>query len=73
MTYRQARPWLKRSDVAIGVWPCGADIRWLQDDERQSYAQTLRHAEGRDCNVAGDVLLYRITDSVKVLVVQKPY
>jgi hypothetical protein len=33
----------------------------------------LRHAEGRDCNVAGDVLLYRITDSVKVLVVQKPY
>jgi hypothetical protein len=71
MTYRQARPWLKRSDVRIGVMPCGTDIRWLQeDDERQSYVAQLRHAEGRDCNVAGDVLLYRIADSVKVLVVE---
>jgi hypothetical protein len=74
MTYRQARPWLKRSDVRIGVMPCGTDIRWLQeDDERQSYVEHLRRAEGGDCNVAGDVLLYRITDSVKVLVVEEPY
>jgi hypothetical protein len=73
LTYRQARPWLKRSDVPIGVRPCGTGIRWLPEDERQTYAQRLRHAEGRDCNVAGDVLLYRITDSSKVLVVEEPY
>jgi hypothetical protein len=73
LTYREARPWLKRSSVLIGVMPCGTDVRWLQDDERQGYVQQLRHAEGRDCNVAGDVLLYRMPDSAKVLVVEEPY
>ena len=72
LTYREARPWLKRSSVLIGVAPCGTDIRWLRDDERDGYVQQLRHAEGRDCNVAGDVLLYRMTDSNTVLVVEEP-
>jgi hypothetical protein len=32
----------------------------------------MRHAEGKDCNVAGDVLLYRLTDGRPVLVIQEP-
>jgi hypothetical protein len=72
LTYREARPWLKRSGVRIGVEPCGTDVRWLRDDERQEYVQHLRHAEGRDCNVAGDVLLYYMTDSTTVLVIEEP-
>lgn len=73
LTYREARPWLKRSSVLIGVEPCGTDVRWLRDDERHEYVQQLRHAEGRDCNVAGDVLLYRMKNGTTVLVIEEPY
>ena len=73
LTYREARPWLKRSSVRIGVVPCGTGLRWLEADERDGFVQKLRHAEGRDCNVAGDVLLYRTAKESKVLVVEEPY
>ena len=72
LTYRQARPWLRRSEVIIGVQPCGTAISWLADDERQALVQQLRHAEGKDCNVAGDVLLYRLPHST-VIVIEEPY
>jgi hypothetical protein len=73
LTYRQARPWLKRSNVRIGVAPCGSSVRWVQEEERQTYVQQLRQAEGRDCNVAGDVLLYRNLEGASALVVEEPY
>jgi hypothetical protein len=38
-----------------------------------AFAARMRHAEGKDCNVAGDVLLYRLTDGRSVLVIQEPF
>ena len=73
LSYRDARPWLKRSSVVLGAMACGREIRWLRDDERHDYVQQLRHAEGQDCNVAGDVLLYRTSGGLTVLVVEEPY
>jgi hypothetical protein len=46
------------------------DIHWLAEDERPACVQRLRRAEGRDCNVAGDVLLYRAGE-VRLLVVEE--
>ena len=37
LTYREARPWLKRSNVAIGVLPGRTEVRWLGSDERDGY------------------------------------
>jgi hypothetical protein len=48
------------------------DVQGLGSDERQFYVQRLRHAEGEDCNVAGDVPLYRATDGGRFLVVEEP-
>jgi hypothetical protein len=33
----------------------------------------MRHSEGKDCNVAGDVLLYRLADGRPVLVIEEPW
>lgn len=73
MTYRQARSWVKRSDALLGRWPCGLVIDWVPDSQRAALAAALRHAEGKDCNVAGDVLLFRLVDGRPVVVVQEPY
>lgn len=72
LTYRQARPWLRRSDAVNGLRPCGIEVHWVADDERQALVERLRHAEGKDCNVAGDVLLYRLGGG-NVIVVEEPY
>lgn len=72
LTYRQARPWLGRGDAVIGLRPCGMEVTWVADDERQAVVERLRHAEGKDCNVAGDVLLYRSSYG-SVVVVEEPY
>ena len=72
LTYRQARPWLRRPDVIVGVRPCGMEVRWVSDEERTQLVARWRHAEGKDCNVAGDVLLYRGAGEVTVVVVEEP-
>ena len=72
LTYRDARPWLRRTDALIGTRPCGVEVAWVADDERQALLERLRHAEGKDCNVAGDVLLYR-SQGGTVIVVEEPY
>ena len=72
MTYRQARPWLRRRDAVIGLRPCGVEVNWMADHERPALVERLRQAEGKDCNVAGDVLLYR-TPNITVIVVEEPY
>ncbi len=73
MTYREARSWMKRSDALLGVWPCGPTIEWVYDEERATLAAKVRHAEGKDCNLEGDVLLYRLADGRPVVVVEEPY
>lgn len=73
MTYREARSWMKRSDALLGRWPCGPTIEWVPDEERATLAAKARHDEGKDCNVAGDVLLYRLPDGRPVVVVEEPY
>ena len=72
LTYREARPWLRRSDAVIGLRHCGVEVTWVADEERQALLERLRHAEGKDCNVAGDVLLFRSRDGT-VVVVEEPY
>jgi hypothetical protein len=60
MTYRDARTWLKRPEVVVGVrHECSPEADWLSVEERDALVARLRHAEGRDCNVEGDVMLYR--------------
>jgi hypothetical protein len=71
MTYLAARGWLRRTGVSLGVEPCGGPVRWLQGDERQAFVANLRHSEGKDCNVAGDVVLYREAEG-DFLVVEEP-
>ena len=46
-------------------------VTWVADDERQAVVERLRHAEGKDCNVAGDVLLHRLSYG-SVVVVEEP-
>ena len=63
MKYRDARTWLKRRDVTVGVLPeCNRDITWLTSDDWTTLAERVRRAEGKDCNLAGDVVLYRQPD-----------
>ncbi len=73
MTYLEARSWMKRSDALLGRWPCGRKIEWLPEEERATLAARVRHDEGRDCNVAGDVLLYRLADGQPAVVVEEPH
>jgi hypothetical protein len=72
MTYRQARPWLRRGEALVGVWPSHAPVEWMPEQDRTELTAAARRAEGRDCNVAGDVLLFRRADGRPVLVVQGP-
>ena len=71
-THRAARPWLRRDDALVGVWPCDSPFEWVPAAERPAFAARERRAEGRDCNVAGDVLLFRLADGRPVVVVQEP-
>ena len=73
MTYRDARNWIKRRDALLGRWPCGPTVEWVADQERSAFAARVRQAEGKDCNVAGDVLLYRLADGRPVVVIEEPY
>jgi hypothetical protein len=71
MTYRAARGWSKRRDVLLGRWPCGHPIVWLDGEASRSLAAELRKAEGKDCNLAGDVLLFRLADGRPAVVVDE--
>lgn len=71
MTLRDARAWLRREGVAVGRLPeCAEQVEWLQGVERREFVSRLRHIEGRDCNVGGDVLLYTLCDGGRVAVVE---
>ena len=71
MTYREARTWLKRSEVTVGVLPeCEFAVMWLGETERLRLAAHLRHSEGMDCNVAGDAVLYRLPTATYLVVEQ---
>ena len=70
MTYRGARSWLGRSGVLVGVHPCDSPVEWVPEADRAAFVARARHAEGRDCNVAGDVLLFRLPDGRPVVVVE---
>ena len=71
-TYREARGWFRRGDALVGVWPCHAPVEWVREEDRPRFAARARRAEGRDCNVAGDVLLFRLADGRPVVVVEGP-
>jgi hypothetical protein len=73
MTYREARTWMKRRDTVLGRWPSGPAIEWVADDERATFVAGARQVEGRDCNVAGDVLLFRLEDGRPVVVIEEPH
>ncbi len=68
MTYRDARSWMKRSDALLGRWR-GPTIEWVPDQERPAFVAWVRQVEGRDCDPAGDVALYRLADGCPVLVI----
>lgn len=71
LTYRQARPWLRRTDAFVGLRPCGMEVHWIADDQRRAVVERLRHVEGKDCNIAGDVTLYRLAGA-SFVVVEEP-
>jgi hypothetical protein len=71
VTLREARTWLRRERVAVGRLPeCSQKVQWLEGADRQEFVSRLRHSEGRDCNVGGDVLLYMLCDGGRVAVVE---
>jgi hypothetical protein len=63
---------MKRGDALLGRWPCGPAVEWVPDQERAAFAARVRQGEGKDCNVTGDVLLYRLADGRPVVVVEEP-
>ena len=70
-TLRDARTWLRSEGVAVGRLPeCSEQVEWLEGAERREFLSHLRHSEGRDCNVGGDVLLYTLCDGGRVAVVE---
>jgi hypothetical protein len=73
MTRRLARSWLKRTDAVLGRWPGGPTIEWVPDQDRAAFAARVRQGGGRDCNVAGDVVVFRLADGRPVVVVEEPY
>jgi hypothetical protein len=72
MTQREARSWMKRRDVLVGRGRCGTTIEWVPEHERAGQAARVRQDEGMDCNVQGDVLLFRVADGRPVLVIEEP-
>ena len=44
MSYLDARGWLRREGVALGVEPCRGPVRWLEAEERRDFVARLRHA-----------------------------
>jgi hypothetical protein len=72
MTYRDARSWMKRRDVLLGRSRCSSTIDWVPDPESAAEAARLRQNEGLDCNVDGDVVLYRLADGRPVVVIEEP-
>ena len=73
LTLRDARSWAKRKDAVLGRWPCGPTVEWTADHERPAFIARMRHGEGKDCNVAGDVLLFRLADGRPVLVIEEAW
>ena len=72
LTFRDARSWIKRSDALLGRWR-GPTISWVSDQERMTFAAEARQNEGLDCNLGGDVVLYRLADRRPVVVVEQSY
>lgn len=72
MTYREARSWVRRGDALLGRWR-GPTIDWVPVDERAAFVAEARRTEGRDCSLAGDVVLYRLADRRPVVVIEEPY
>lgn len=64
---------MKRSDALLGRWLGGPSIDWVPEAEKGTLVAKARHAEGKDCDLAGDVLLYRLEDGRPVVVVEEPY
>jgi hypothetical protein len=72
ITARQARPWIKRADVLLGVLPCGTAIDWIPGADRDAFAVRLRRIEAKDCNLGGDVLLFALAGNRHALVLDDP-
>ena len=72
LTSRAARPWLGRPDVVLGHWGDGAAVQWVPAAERGARASAWRARQGRDCDVAGDFLLFHLPDGRRALVLQEP-
>lgn len=70
LSTKQARPWLKREDVLLGRWLCGA-IEWAPAQDRAAFAAGLRARTGPDCHPNGDFLLYRLADGQRCLVLEE--
>ncbi|MCE0538126.1 hypothetical protein LWF15_21760 [Kineosporia rhizophila] len=73
MPINQARPWIKREHVPLGVWPCGLPITWVPAADRAALATRLRRAEGKDCNVAGDALLFSLPQDGHAVVIDESW
>ena len=71
MTIKQARPWIRRDHVPLGVWPCGSPIEWVSAAGRAAFATRLRRAEGKDCNTDGDALLFTLPHDGHAVVIDE--
>ena len=58
---------MKRSDALLGRWRDPA-IEWVPDQERSAFVAWVRQVEGKDCDPAGDIALYRLADGRPVYV-----
>jgi hypothetical protein len=72
LTARQARPWVQRDDVPLGLLPCDAAINWIPATDRDSFAGRVRRIEGKDCHPNGDVLLFTVSRNRHALVLDDP-
>lgn len=74
MTRRDARSWAQRTTVTLGLKEeCSPYIEWLEAEEgRHRFREQLRQGNGRDCNVAGDVVLYELAEGQRGLVLEVP-
>jgi len=68
LTAKQARPWLKRDTVPLGLLSCGTAIDWIPAADRDAFAARLRRIEGKDCNPDGDLLLFTLPPNRHALV-----
>ncbi|SDN97380.1 hypothetical protein SAMN05660199_01002 [Klenkia soli] len=71
LTFRDARPWVRRQSALVGVWNCGTPVAWAVGDARRALVDRIRASEGGDCNIGGDVLLFRLADGRRAVVVDR--